>query len=256
MEIFNICVWGKDKRLDAVEHFFYDRGYDVYRELEYIDKNSILILPPPVNEDIANVLKEYVHSGQIIYGGAISDGVKKILEQCKLWDYLSWQNVVTENARLTAKGIIKQAINVGAIFEEASCLVTGYGFCGKEIAIQLKNSLANVDVAVRRKELRREIEKINCEYVDINDLKINNLEKYSYIFNSVPALIFDKDIIDLLAPDAMIFDIASKPGGTEFSYCVEKGIYAVNSLGIPGKEYPDEAGKIIANAVNEHIISL
>jgi len=47
----------------------------------------------------------------------------------------------------------------------------------------------------------------------------------------------------------MIFDIASAPGGCDFEYCRENNIFAILSLGIPGKEYPMEAGRIIADVI-------
>lgn len=256
MNVSSICIVGQDKRLDAIEHFFYDLGYDIYRDMEDSDKHSLIIMPPPVNVDTVKNLKKNIKKGQILYGGAVNEAVFDYLTDCTIYDYLKWADVVSANAYLTAKGIIKEAVEANAVFQEANCLVTGYGYCGKEIASELKKIFSNVDIAVRRKELKKEIEENYGQYIDINCLNKHNMKKYSYIFNTVPAMIFDKNVINSLATDAMIFDIASKPGGTDFLYCKEKNIYAINSLGIPGKEYPVEAGKIIANAIYEHIISL
>jgi dipicolinate synthase subunit A len=83
----------------------------------------------------------------------------------------------------------------------------------------------------------------------MSDLSEVSMEKYSYIFNTVPALILTENLLDGFSDNVMIFDIASAPGGTDFAYCRQRGIYAVNSLGIPGKEYPREAGEIIARAI-------
>ncbi len=258
MDISNVCVIGFDKRMDYVEKNFYDKGYDTYRTLEYADENSIIILPPPVTEAVYEVVEKYLKKGQIIYGGGINNAIYNKLKAKtdKVYDYLKWESVVGANAILTAKGIIKEALENNAVFCEANCLVTGYGYCGKEIAYELKLNSSNVDIAVRKKSLKAEIEEKYDRYIDICNLEKYNLEKYSYIFNTVPAMIFDKNILSGISGNAMIFDIASKPGGCDFEYCKRNGIYAYNSLGIPGREFPKEAGNIIANGIMEHIISL
>ncbi len=258
MEISNVCIVGIDKRMDFVEKNLYAKGYDVCREIAETDEKSIIIFPPPVNEGIFNKYKTYLKNGQIIYGGGIAKEVYEKISNItgRVYDYLKWEEVVKENAYLTAKGIIKEAVLEKAVFQEANCLVTGYGYCGKEIAKELKKLGANVDIAVRRKELRKEIELQYDRYVDINEMNRYNMEKYSYIFNTVPAMVLDKNILSHTSGNVMIFDIASKPGGTDFDFCDSKGIYAVNSLGIPGRDFPEEAGNIIANGINEHIISL
>ncbi len=258
MEISNVCIAGLDKRMDYVEKNFYAKGYDVYRHIYEADEKSIIIFPPPVNEVVFEKYNKYLKKGQIVYGGGIEEDIyvklKKITEN--VFDYLKWEEVVKANAVLTAKGIIKEAILEKAIFQEANCLVTGYGYCGKEIARELKKQGSNVDIAVRRKELKKEIETNYERFVDINDMNKYNLEKYSYVFNTVPAMVLDENVLSFVSRNVMIFDIASKPGGTDFKFCKENGIYAVNSLGIPGKEFPEEAGNIIANGIDEHIISL
>jgi len=258
MEISNVCIIGTDKRMDYVEKSFYDKGYDVYRTLDESDENSIIIFPPPVTEALYEKYEKFFKKGQLFFGGGISKGADEKIKQLTgiVYDYLKWEEVVAANAVLTAKGIIKEAIMEKAVFQEANCLVTGYGYCGKEIAKELKKHGSNVDIAVRRKELKKEIELYYDRCIDITSLNTYNLEKYSYIFNTVPAMILDKKILLLVSQNSMIFDIASKPGGTDFEYCKEKGIFAVNSLSIPGREFPEEAGNIIANGINEHIISL
>ena len=253
MDISNICVIGNDKRMDYTADYFYSVGYDVYRELEYIDSKSLIVLPPPVGEQMTRQILPYIESGQNIYGGMLSD---RLIHECnirdvRIVDYLTCDEVTTENAILTAKGIIKEAACMNAVIYESNCLVTGYGFCAKELARELVNSGARVDIMARRRGLEYEISERGYGFIHMYNEQITaeRLQKYSYVFNTVPAMVLDKEFIKLLPGNIMIFDIASAPGGTDFNYCNQNGIFAFHSLGIPGREFPKQAGEIIARYV-------
>ncbi len=256
MKISNICVYGQDKRMDYVAQKFYHLGYEVYRELEYCDENTVVVLPPPVKLEKYSEIFSYIKSNSIIYGGAVT---KDFCDYCnsgsiKIFDYLSWEDVTAYNAFFTAKGIIKEANLARRIDRENKCLVLGYGFCGKAIAKEL-SKISNVTVMVRKKELKSEIEAKGYSYLNMFEPK-TSLHEFDYIFNTVPAPIIDKEFIDSISQNALIYDIASMPGGTDFEYCNEKGIVAGLYLGIPGKVYPMEAGNIIAEAILKHITTI
>lgn len=251
MNISNICVYGTDGRMDYVAQTFYDFGYDVYRDITALHDQVVVILPPPVGESMMSQVLPYLKPGYSVYGGMISNRFK---HECDLlsvscFDYLTWDHVTEENAILTGKGIIREAISYGAVIEESDCLITGYGFCGKALANLLSEAGAHVDVMVRNKSLAQELCDNNYGYVDMYAFNRLNMEKYSYVFNTVPALVLDADVLCYLSSNVMIFDIASMPGGTDFDYCKKNNIFAVSSLGIPGKEFPKEAGEIIAHTV-------
>lgn len=251
MDISSICVYGSDGRMDYVAQTFYHYGYNVCRDLTCICDKTVVIMPPPCGDKMIDKILPFVNKDCILYGGMVSDGFRYECDKqgVVIFDYLKWDSVTYQNAVLTGKGIIKQAVENKAVIEGSDCLVTGYGFCGKALALLLKEAHADVDVMVRRKYLADEIRYAGYGFVDMKACMNHSFEKYSYIFNTVPALVIDSKLIDRLSKNAMIFDIASAPGGTDFSYCKNKGIYAVNSLGIPGRVYPKEAGEIIAVAV-------
>lgn len=251
MNISNICVFGTDNRMDYVAQTFYDFGYDVYRDITCVHDHAAVILPPPVGDNVMSQVLPYLRPGYFVYGGMISN---RFMHECNLisvsaFDYLTWDHVTEKNAILTGKGIIKEAVSYGAVLEESNCLVTGYGFCGKALAKLLSKSGAHVDVMVRKRSLATELCEGGYGYVDMQASDHNKMDKYSYVFNTVPALVLDSDVLKCLSSNVMIFDIASIPGGTDFDFCKEHDIFAVNSLGIPGKEFPKEAGEIIAHAV-------
>lgn len=251
MEISNICVIGNDNRMDYVAQKLYDFGYEVARNAEGINASSVIVLAPPVGEQITKTIVPLLQTGQRVYGGVVSN---RLIHECKKLgircvDYLKIDNVTSQNATLTAMGIIRKATIEKAVIKESNCLVVGFGYCGKAISKELSASSARVDVMVRRQDLKHMIDSLGYGYVNFSEIACHNFEKYSYIFNTVPAQVLDEKLLSSFSPNVMIFDIASAPGGTDFSYCKQNGIYAVHYLGIPGKEYPKEAGDIIADTI-------
>lgn len=237
----NICLIGKDGRIESLAQLLYDEGYDVISDIAEAVDDDILILPPNIFEipDTNIIFKR-------VYCGNVTNPIEG-----KCFNYAVIPSFTEENAILTARGIIEIARKKGASFEQP--LVTGYGYCGKAIANQLFKMGHNVDVMVRRKELKKQIKNEGYRYVDLND-NANNLKNYSCIFNTVPAMIIDSAFIDKLNSKAKIFDIASKPGGVDFQYCKEKGIDAEIYLGIPGKYYSEEAARVIYDTIASDLV--
>lgn len=242
-------VIGEDKRMEYVANKLYSLGCEISKDIN----NQVIILPPPVNKEYISMLAPYFNNIKLIYGGSISDEFKNMVpDNINIIDYLLDNSVVNNNAILTAKGIIRYVKNNSNSLNNQNALVTGYGFCGKAITNELKQYNLNISVAVRNNKLREEIENNGFNYIDLKALNQRNNAEYHIIFNTVPALIVDRAVIASLNPSVKIFDIASKPGGVDFLYCKEKGIFAELRLGIPGKEYPKESGEIIADYCYNH----
>ncbi len=249
------AIIGNDARMDYVACKLYSLGCEVGRDLNKHYSKSILILPPPVNVDYVDYLLPYLSNITHIYGGSISkEFIDMMPTDIEIIDYLTFSQVVYENAILTAKGIIKEAISRLGNLKDLNIIVTGYGYCGKAISLELQKYCNNITVAVRNHKLKNEIEELGYKYLDINMLS-NGYNEYDCLFNTVPANIINKTVIDHLSNSIMIYDIASKPGGVDFDYCNKLGIFARLSLGIPGKEFPKEAGYIISEACYNHYIN-
>ena len=69
------------------------------------------------------------------------------------------------------------------------------------------------------------------------------------VFNTVPACVLGREILSKLRKDALIIDLASKPGGVEFDTARELGIKTVWALSLPGKCAPISAGDIILETI-------
>ncbi len=253
----DVIVFGRDSRMNFVAGYFYNLGYDVYEALESCSENACIIAAPKLSDEEEQALCNLRFHGLVLYYGLLSEACRKTLMMHGITciSYLEQEKMVSENAVLTAKGIVKTAAKADAVLLESHCLVLGYGHCGYAIANALKQCGANVDVMVRRKELKSGIEADGYGFLNLLQQERYHYEKYSYIFNTIPALVLNDELLARMPLDIMIFDIASKPGGTDFSYCREHGIRADLYLGLPGKLYPREAGEIIASCVYEQLLA-
>jgi len=69
------------------------------------------------------------------------------------------------------------------------------------------------------------------------------------VFNTVPARLLTREVLQAMRRDAVVIDIAQTPGGTDFDAARELGIKAFLELGIPGKVAPQTAGEILARVL-------
>lgn len=74
------------------------------------------------------------------------------------------------------------------------------------------------------------------------------------IFNTVPAKIIDKTLLDELEHCRLVVDLASGKGGVDFTAASARGIKAVHALSLPGKVAPFTAGQIICDCVLELLV--
>ena len=70
------------------------------------------------------------------------------------------------------------------------------------------------------------------------------------LFNTIPTMIVTAQIIANLPSRAVIIDLASKPGGTDFRFAEKRGIKAMLAPGLPGIVAPKTAGRIIADCLS------
>ncbi len=63
-----------------------------------------------------------------------------------------------------------------------------------------------------------------------------------------------KERLEKVSQEVTIIDIASSPGGVDYSATKEVGINATLCLGLPGKYSPKTSGEILVNAI-ENIIN-
>lgn len=55
------------------------------------------------------------------------------------------------------------------------------------------------------------------------------------IFNTVPVLLFSRDILQRMDRSTLLIDLASKPGGVDFTAAAELQLKTIWALSLPGR---------------------
>ena len=194
---------------------------------------------------------KHISSDSLFIGGMLSEEIKnKFRGVCKTADYCLCEELIIKNVVPTVEGAVAIAINETPFtLNKSKCLVAGYGRIGKYLSRILSAMNAEVTVSARK---RRDFAWLDCfalKYTDTGKI-YETAGEYNIIFNTVPYLVIDKKCIDNLDKDCVIIDLASKPGGIDFSYAAKKGIKVVWALSLPGKTAPVTAGRIIKEATD------
>jgi len=92
------------------------------------------------------------------------------------------------------------------------------------------------------------IEGHGYEPLPLDNLK-DHIHEFDIIFNTIPSLILDDEILAKVKKDALIIDLASKPGGVDFDAARELGVNTIWALSLPGKVAPISAGQIICDTI-------
>ena len=75
------------------------------------------------------------------------------------------------------------------------------------------------------------------------------LESTDVAVNTVPAPVLEAQRLKQLPKDALVIDLASLPGGTDFEAAKELGVRAIHALSLPARCAPVTAGQFVAQAV-------
>lgn len=169
------------------------------------------------------------------------------------FDFMEMEEVVLKNAVATAEGTIAEAISLSdKNISDSNCLLLGFGRCGKTLATRLAGMKGNVTVAVRRQEQRNLAKEYGFETLPLRNLE-SRVQNFDFIFNTIPAKVLREEHIRNMSRDAVIIDIASKPGGTDFAACERYQILAVLALGLPGKYSPKTSADILIQAMGQKL---
>ena len=158
------------------------------------------------------------------------------LADCEVYDYSAKEEFAVANALLTAEGAVEIAMNEyeGTIFD-SKCLVCGFGRIGKMLAKMLKSLNAQVTVSARNEVDFAYIDALGCKHINTNALK--SVKGYDLVFNTIPVMIFDSDLLMNTDRNTIIIDLASLPGGVDFEAARRYKTDAVRALSLPGRNY-------------------
>lgn len=220
-----------------------------------------VVLPLPLTRDGENVnapfsenkisiksLSEFVGKGKSVFGGKMSDDIKKLFSENKIYDCYSREDFQLLNAVPTAEGIAEIALRELPItVNGATVVVFGFGRTGKAIGELFKAMGADVIIGARRASVLAEAEKRDFKTVNISD-DFDIPEKIRMAVNTVPAEILSEKHLKQLK-GCLYAEAASAPYGTDLEKARAAGVNVILASGLPGKIAPESAGEIIAKTI-------
>lgn len=225
-----------------------------------VKEADIVVLPLPMSRDGVFLsgtdikirdLARYLKNEVKVFAGRATESFCNLCAErkIKVIDYSKSDEFEILNAVPTAEGAIETAIkNTDFTVYKSRCLVCGYGRIGKVLTDRLRALGAEVYASARKPRDLAEIRTRGIGAVR-SDMIADKAEKFDIIFNTVPALILDKEVLKRTKKDVFICDLASLPGGVDFAEAESLGRKAVSALGLPGKTAPRTAGAIIKETI-------
>ena len=222
-----------------------------------------VILPLPVTTDGTTVNAPFsrmripldqvlngLSQDQFLVGGKISDVVRKEAE-CRgliIADYLDREELAVMNAVPTAEGAIQMSMEeLPVTIEGSKCLITGFVRVGRTLSKRLVSLGARVTVAARKFADLAWAKSQGCDTIEMEALA--KAGDFDVIFNTVPVMLFGKEILKGMEKDTLLIDLASRPGGVDFNAAAELQIKTIWALSLPGRVAPKTAGAIIKKTI-------
>lgn len=191
-------------------------------------------------------IEKMIETDSIIFTGRAGD-LGNAFSGHTVYDYLEREDLSIKNAIPTAEGAVQIALSeLPVTLNGLKVLIVGLGRIGTALAQVLKGFGADVTASVRNSR-----GSAKARILGIRSVCTGNMDTdYELVFNTVPDLIFDRELLSRFSRSTLFIDLASKPGGIDFDSAAELGIKAVWALGLPGKSAPVTAGILIAETVS------
>lgn len=262
------AVWGVEG-FDTEYH-----GNNIVRSADWkgaLGEAEALILPLPLTTDGVRLnlgrsclradmyvprLTEIIQSVSkscVILAGKVPTNIKRFATEnnVNMVDYYESEEFQIKNAVPTAEGAIAVAIKeMDITLSGSSSFVIGYGRIGRTLALRLISLGSNVTCVARSK---RDLAWAECD--GCNTVKLSTYQTSptacDVIFNTVPHVLFNSDVIGALPYGQLFIDLASLNGGIDTASAEKHGIKVIKALSLPGKCSPVSAGRIIYDSVRE-----
>jgi len=237
---------------------------DTVKDFPKPGESDIVVLPLPAfaDDEMINAplfdkpvhvseLKASICPGQLLVAGLLPRSFFEWSEKNGIHttDYFIREEMAVLNAVPAAEGAIALAMEETPItLHGANVLVIGFGKIGKILSHRLHSLGCRLTVSARKYSDFAWIEAFG--YAKANTEKLgSNLAQFDIIFNTVPATVLTRERLKQLKSDCLVIDIASKPGGVDFTAAKELGTNVIWALSLPGKCSPLTSGRIIRDII-------
>jgi dipicolinate synthase subunit A len=184
----------------------------------------------------------------VIMSGIQTAELKKIMQRDVIYLF-DREDAAIHNSIPTAEGTLMIAIqHTPFTIHQSNVMVVGFGRVGMTTARLFHQAGAIVSTGVREtgKFARASEMGLAPFYMEEFHTQVGQVD---IVINTVPALLLTDEVIQQMKKTALIIDLASMPGGTDFEAAEAAGIQAIHALGLPGKTAPETAGKILGQVI-------
>lgn len=229
-----------------------------------IDESDVVIGPVPCsnNEETINTpfhtdkinIKEIfkrMKKNQLFIAGRIGEKITHLAQVYNVYtvDLLEREEMAILNAIPTAEGAIQIAMEEMPItLHNCNALVLGFGRIGKILSKMLSGLGAKVFCEARKYSDIAWIKSYGYNSLSLDELPLY-LSNMDVIFNTIPSIVLDNNLLSKINKDCLIIDLASKPGGIDFEVAKEMELKTIWALSLPGKVAPVTAANIIKETV-------
>lgn len=164
-------------------------------------------------------------------------------------NYAEDEGFILENAAITAEGAAMRYCSLsGRTVRGSRVTVIGYGRVGRAVSALFSAMGAVVTVIARGEAARNEARVAGLSAFCMEGMGCA-LSDSDGAVNTVPARVITEAQIARLPERAVIVDLASSPGGTDFSAAYARGIRAELSLALPGRTAPYSAAMALCSLI-------
>ena len=217
-------------------------------------EKGALLNAPLSNESLSlETLWASLWPGQLVIGGGFGEEsvAAAVREKLVPVDLLRRPGFVTGNAALTAEAAVGLLLREGEQgLNGRRCLLLGYGRIGKLLAHKLRALGARVTVAARKEADRAMAEALGCESLPLDAVE-GQIGDFAYTINTVPARVLSDAALCCIAPESLLVELASPPGGFDKTLARNIGLHVVLAPGLPGRCLPLAAAELMRRTVYE-----
>ncbi|MBR1851810.1 MAG: dipicolinate synthase [Lachnospiraceae bacterium] len=253
-DAIQFAVLGRDRRQQYLATLLTQKGYKAaYFEKPELSSSwmgEICLLPIPLSfqSDIDFAKMKQCHT---LFAGCISPSFLQKAQEMGIvcHDYMQDEKFVYQNTIATAEGALAEAImRFPGNLTRSRCLVIGYGHCGQTLVSMLERLGCHVTVCDSNAHARNQacVHAMQCIAPEALEVV---LPRISCIFNTAPTLVLTEDLLKKTAPDALILDLASAPGGVDFVAAAALQRQAIALPGLPGKYAPLSSAEIMMDYI-------
>lgn len=250
-----VCVLGKDARQNHIRSILSKKGFKITSS---IPNCTALILPIPTRTDLLSDLAPYLSmalgrsqkEGLFCMGSAIPEEYQNTFQaQGIRYENLMASPVIQiKNAIATAEAILAEAIlSSEKTLYGSQILVYGFGRCGEMLCGRLRSFHCRLHI--QENDPITLAKALAHGYQAYREMPDGIAETADYVFNTVPSPVLCADVLCKMPDSVQILDLASSPGGTDFSYCKEHHLHAELYSGLPARYSPESSAQILAEEI-------